>query len=125
MTKDEVRELASRIGKHLRAHKSALMQETKIHDAIAAALTDAALVFEREHVLTPRDRLDFWLPDTSVAIEVKKEAAGLAGLHQLGRYLEHPNIAAVILIAMRISPEMPATFRGKPLVKLELWRHLL
>lgn len=125
MTTPDTAELAKRIATHLRAHRSALMQESKIHDAIAAALTGAGLNFEREHSLSPKDRLDFWLPDFATALEVKKSSAGLADLEQIGRYLAHDAVAAVVIIALRIAPEIPSTFRGKPVVKIELWRHLL
>lgn len=121
----DTRNLRTRIGNRLRAHRSALMQEAKMHDAIAAALTETALVYEREYSLSPTERLDFWLPERSIALEVKKGRAGLGDMPQIGRYLAHAQVAAVILIAMRIEPDVPEIFQAKLIVKLELWRYVL
>ncbi len=37
---------------------------------------------------------------------------------------DHLEVAGVILVAMRTT-DIPDTFQNKPIVKLELWRHLL
>ena len=118
-------DLARLLSGHLRAHKSALMQETNLHEAIALTLSDAQIRFTREYQLSRADRLDFWLPESRTAVEVKKRTASLNDLRQIARYLEHEQVAAVIVIALRISPEIPDEFLGKPIAKIELWRFLL
>lgn len=116
--------LAAMLARELRYRRSALSQETRIHDAIADALRSLGWVFEREHRLDKASRLDF-LVSGDIAIEVKKGTAGVAELRQVGRYLEHPKVAACIIIAMRIDHRIPDVFVGKPIAKLELWRLLL
>lgn len=117
--------VAINIGKNLRAHGALLMQELRMHDGIEAALVDAGLVFEREFKLGPRDRLDFWLPNEGLVVEVKKGLLNLGDLRQVGRYFEDGRVTGGVLIAMRFSNQIPATFSGKPLEQVALWRYLL
>lgn len=121
----DVEKLSSAIGRHLRGARSAVMQETRIHDAIAAALAELGITSEREFRLTAASRLDFWLPTHRLTIEVKKGAASLPVLRQIGRYFESAEVAGCILVAMRINPRVPASFNGKPIAHLPLWKYLL
>lgn len=120
-----VGDLAARVSAHLRAHRSLLMRESGIHDAIAAALFDADLLFDRELRLSGRDRVDFFLRESRTAIEVKKGAAGLQVFRQVARYLSHQRVSACIVIAPRITPVLPSEAMGKPIARVELWRYML
>lgn len=81
----DIEKLTQLIGQKLRGHRSAVMRETLIHDSIAAALADLHVTAEREFRLTKQSRLDFWLPTTSYAIEVKKGNAASCALVGLSR----------------------------------------
>ena len=118
-----VADLKRELATELRAHRTAASQEKALHGLIAAALTRLGVPFVQEHRLADGERLDFLVHDT-VCIEVKKGAAGQQALSQMGRYLEHPQISAAIGIAMRWD-NMPASFRGKPIHTIELWRLVL
>lgn len=124
MSENLINAIAAKIGSNLRAHRSLLMQETRMHDAIAAALVSAGITFEREFELSKTERLDFFLPSEAIALEIKKRHASLADLPQIGRYLEHASVAGVIAIALRID-DLPSNFRGKPVGQIALWRYLL
>jgi hypothetical protein len=115
--------LATALASRLRRHRCALAHETRLHSAISDALAAIGVQHQAEYRLDERSRLDFFTAD-GVAIEVKKWAAGLRDLEQIGRYLDHPSVKGCVLIAMRASP-LPAEFRGKPLQVLQLWRLLL
>jgi len=101
------------------------MQELCIHDAIEGALLDVGIECVREYVIAPGSRLDFWLPATRTAVEVKKRRAGLGDLQQVARYLDLPVVDSGVLIAMRIAEDVPTVLRGKPLGRVEFWKYLL
>lgn len=113
------------LGHRLRARRTLLMDELRLHDAIETILLETGTEFHREFPLGRHHRLDFWLPELSTAIEVKRGKAGVQYLPQIGAYLDYDQVQGCILIALRIDPKVPDTFRGKPITKLELWRYLL
>lgn len=119
----DIAALSRGIATHLRQHRSALAQEAKLTAAVASALTTMGITYTAEHRLTPKLRLDYMLPG-GVFIELKKGNAGLPVLRQVGQYLEHPDTNGCILIALKCT-DIPATFCGKPIEKIELWRMLL
>ena len=121
----ELNELAAGIGRYLRMNRSVIMREDRIHDGIASALDDLGFEADREYRLSEQSRLDFFLPDTGTAIEVKKGAVALPVLHQVGRYFESPRVTGCILVAMRIHPKVPTSFAGKPIAQVPLWKYLL
>lgn len=112
------------LGRYLRVNRSAGMREQSIHDGIAAAFGEIGIEAVREYRLTEASRLDFWLPELGFAVEVKKGAAKLACLRQVGRYLEHPKVQGCLVIATRCH-KLPTEFLGKPILTVELWRMLL
>jgi hypothetical protein len=114
-----------RLAIRLRARRTLIMDELRLHDAIETILTDTGFEFHREYPLGRHYRLDFWLPQLSTAIEVKRGKAGVQHLPQIGAYLDYDQVQGCVLIALRIDPKVPDTFRGKPITKLELWRYLL
>jgi hypothetical protein len=121
----DINALSEEIGRYLRLNRTAVMQESTIHDGIALALADLGIEFEREHRLDAHARLDFWLPEHRHCIEVKKNNVGVPVLTQLGRYFSHAKVEGCILIAMKIHPKVPTVFSGKPIAHLSLWKYLL
>lgn len=47
------------------------INEEELQRAIAQVLEDAGIEVERERPISARDRLDLWLPDSGIAIEIK------------------------------------------------------
>lgn len=90
--------------------------ETALHDALAAALRAAGLLFLREHVIAPRCRVDLWVD--GIVIEVKCGLPdGRAVQAQLARYAAVPAVRGVILVCERrrsLAPEIA----GKPVRSL-------
>ena len=92
----------------LRASSEAALQ-TSIQDALAGA----AVPFEREKPLGPRDRPDFLLAGGAVPIEAKARYPKKAIYRQLCRYAEHDGVVALILVT-GTAMGMPAAINGKP-----------
>jgi hypothetical protein len=121
----DINELAFGIGRYLRTNRSAIMREDRIHDGIAAALAELGCHAEREFRLNDQSRLDFFLPESGAAIEVKKGPVALPVVAQIGRYFGSPRVTGCVLIAMRIHPKVPREFAGKPVAHVPLWKYLL
>lgn len=124
MTGIELGVISLAIGREIGKHRSAIMQEKKLGDVVASALTALGLAFEREVRITPQDRLDFLLTDTGVAIELKKKTAGMDTFRQVGRYLEQQGVNGCIIIAMRVNQITPV-LNGKPISAVELWKYVV
>lgn len=117
-------ELTRALSRQLRGRRSGLAQETGLHDAVAAALSELGIAYERELRLSGRDRLDFFLLESGMAIEVKKHTAGAAELRQIIRYLQSERVSSCMLIALRCNG-IPASLLNKPIHTIELWRLLM
>jgi hypothetical protein len=91
--------------------------EIEIQDRVAAALTDAGVGFERECRLSERDRPDF-LVGGQVVVEVKLKTPRSAVVRQLGRYAEHPSVAAIVLASTSFTTlrNMRMTIHGVPVL---------
>jgi len=119
-----VADLKAALGVVLRSQRSAVQTEAGIHTAIGAALKAMKREFVHEHRLNERDRLDYFVTP-GIVIEAKKGAAGIAVLQQVARYLDHPDTACAVVIAMRCDGQIPKTLREKPIFTIELWRLIL
>lgn len=71
------------------------VDEYAIQDGIAAALSAAGIVFEREKRLGPHERLDFAV--ATIAIEVKIRGSRADLIRQLARYARHEDVEQIIL----------------------------
>lgn len=59
--------------------------------------------FVREFVISPRDRIDFFIPQPRIGIECKVDGAPASVMRQLLRYAEFEWIDGLILVTMRSS----------------------
>lgn len=85
----------------LQSHCYTFRDEVQLHEAIASVLDGAGIQFEREKVITPVSRLDFYLPRSRLGIEVKIQGAASPAWRQVERYLGHPDVDGVLLAASR------------------------
>ena len=91
--------------------------EAELGDAIARALTENGVAFEREAHLAPGDRIDFLCG--AVGIELKTEGPVTAVFRQLQRYAKQDQVAEIVLATSRVSHaavlSAQRTLAGKPL----------
>lgn len=94
--------------------------EADLHLAIAQVLTSAGVRFEREVVLSRKDRIDF-LADPDVGIEAKIDGSRSSLLRQIDRYAALDRIGAIVVVTNRARLlDMPTTLRGKPVHAISL-----
>lgn len=85
--------------------------ELRLQEEIAAVFAAAGVAFEREVMLTPKDRIDFLVG--AVGIEIKVKGAAHAVARQLLRYAEHERIGELVLFTTRTQIVVPTTLGGK------------
>lgn len=72
--------------------------ERELQVGIAAVLAEAGITFERERRLDEHNRVDFYLPDTRLVIEVKVQGSPMPVLRQLWRYCKHHDVDGILLV---------------------------
>ena len=111
----------SRIGEALARTRIDLSSEKAAQAAIAEMLAGAGLAAEREFILAPGERPDFFLPESGLAIEVKIRAPKMAIFRQLRRYAAHDRVRGLLLLS-NTAMGLPAEIDGKPACILSLGR---
>jgi len=100
--------------------------EKELQGGVFKVLTEIADPFVPEYQLTPTDRVDFFVPEEGIAIEVKTEdskgGSGLAAVtRQLWRYAKSAEVKSLILITTRSKHlSLPSEILGKPLLVVYL-----
>lgn len=114
------RAVALRVRQAIEAYRYTFTDEKELQTALADALGRAGLVFQREVVLSPRDRVDFLL-EPGVVVEVKIDG-GLSDLtRQLYRYAQLERVQALVVVTSRARlVNVPGTMNGKPALVVEL-----
>lgn len=97
------------------ARRYRFANEAELHDAIGALLVEVSIEHTREYVLSKEDRLDFYLPLTRTAIEVKVDG-GLTDLtRQVHRYAQHEAVAGIVVVtSLARLARLPQKISGKP-----------
>jgi len=106
----------------LRAGRYRTSTEAALQDSIEQHLTSSGVEFEREKVLAPGERIDFFAG--GVGIEAKARANKRAVFRQLERYATNDAIDALILIT-GTAMGLPATVKGKALFYVSIGRSAL
>jgi len=91
--------------------------ELDVQLAIAEILDRNCIAYQREFRLSPHERLDFLLTDSSIAIEIKIKGRTAELVRQLERYAGHEFIAGLVLVTTRRlqAAQMPDSIKSKPL----------
>lgn len=101
--------------------------ERELQDGIAMALAHAGVTFIREHHLGTKDRIDFYIPDGKVGIEVKTKShsspSGTAS--QCLRYCHSDKIDCLVLATSRLRLDLPETLNNKPVRVVQIWVNAL
>lgn len=89
--------------------------EHALYAGLSHVLGEAGFLFEREHRLDGKSRVDFYLPSPRLVIEVKVQGSPAAVLRQLTRYASHPTVDAILLITTLAKlARIPDSIGGKP-----------
>ena len=92
-----------------------LANEAGLHLEIGHVLTSIKCKYSREHVLGAQSRIDFYLPEHKIGIEVKVAGSVNQVMRQIHRYNGHDQIDGVILITSRSRhTSIPMDLSGKP-----------
>jgi len=99
----------------LRGYRYTAHNEAALQAGVERVLQEQGIGFEREKSLSPRDRIEFYLPEARVGIECKIDGSQIAVMRQLLRYAESDRIEELILLTSRNKHRsVPETLHGKP-----------
>ena len=106
----------------LRGYRYPTNTEAALQLAVERVLTDAGIRFARELVIDPTNRLDFYLPDLRIALELKIAGSVADVTRQLFRYAKDERVAVIVLMTNRYTHcEVPNVMREKPIEVITLW----
>jgi hypothetical protein len=117
---------AIELAKALVSFRFRFNNEKELQAGVFQALTALQQPFVPEFQLNPEDRIDFFLPEEGVGIEIKtndsKGGAGLAAVtRQLWRYAKCEQIKSLVLITTRSKHrDLPTEILGKPVLVVYL-----
>lgn len=98
--------------------------EKDLQDRIEQILRNAGIDYDREHRLDAHNIPDFYLPETGMAVEVKVKGSPASHIRQLHRYAQFEEVNSLLLVTFRPGP-YPESLKGKPVIVIALWKHLL
>jgi alkanesulfonate monooxygenase SsuD/methylene tetrahydromethanopterin reductase-like flavin-dependent oxidoreductase (luciferase family) len=108
------------IAKHLRSYRFRWQDEADLQKAVHKALREGPWKVQREHRLSPRDRVDFYVRDpegaTGVAVELKVHGSPTEVARQMWRYASHDAVDGCLLVTTshRLATGLPDALDGKP-----------
>ena len=93
--------------------------EDALQISIASMFNEQHIEPNREHRLSAKDRLDFFVE--GIAIEVKIDSSLPALLRQLSRYAAHEEVRELMVVTSRSKlAQLPTSLNGKPITVVEL-----
>lgn len=108
----------------LAGFKYRFTNEVELQRGIDQVLREWGASYEREYRLNKTDRPDFLVaPDRraegeriapGIAVEVKIGGSTAEVTRQVHRYLQHEEVAGVMLVTSRFRHQLPAEINGKP-----------
>ena len=106
----------------LRRYRFPVSDELAFQNALARVLSEHGIAHERERQLGPWGTVDFYLPAERLGIELKVKGSPSAVTRQLHRYVQSPEIEALMLVTWRAAlGRLPARLHDKPLTVVALW----
>lgn len=92
-------------------------REIDLQAGVELALAGLGTPYEREYRFDRRNRIDFWLPEPGIGIEIKIQGSVTDVLLQLSRYAAFPQVHGLVLLTTRRTHLQirENTVEGKPL----------
>lgn len=92
-----------------------LSLEAQLQEEITFILQESKYEFESEYILGPHSRVDFYLPQPKIGIEVKVGSRTNQVMRQIHRYNGYDQISGIILITSRAKhTSIPLELNHKP-----------
>lgn len=114
------------IAELLRGFRFTTSSEAELQSGVAEVLSGFSVVYESEYRLGNKDRIDFYLPALKVGIELKIDGGANQVADQLLRYVQHDEIAGLILMTSKASHRtVPGALNGKPIVQVRTYEAAL
>jgi hypothetical protein len=96
------------------AYRFTFATERDLQNGIERVLESAKFPFEREFILSPKDRVDF-LVVGGIALEVKTKGSLTALTMQVHRYLQDERVEGTVIVTSKQGHRnLPAEINGKP-----------
>jgi len=120
-----LRDVASKLA----SYRYMFANEVQLHEAMAEVLSQNGIAHQREKVLDSRSRVDFWLSDFAMVIEVKVDGSLGEAARQIGRYCTLDVVQGVLLASTKLWARQPLktrpTLSGKAFHMVHLQRQSL
>lgn len=116
-------ELARRIVDAMHRDIWQFSRETQLHVAISAILDRENISYLHEHVLDPKNRIDFYVPVGRLGIEAKVKGSQAQIERQLARYCEQDAIDELVVVSTKLY-RYPEALCGKPIVSCPILRSI-
>ena len=101
----------------LRQYRLRRYCEKALQVSVEMVLRRENVPFAREHCFNPANRVDFWLPDFGIALEIKIKGSLTDVTLQLSRYAEFPEVGEILLLTtLRAHASVPRRINNKPVV---------
>jgi len=114
------------VAKLVKGHRYNVGSECDFQRGVLDVLTRSRIACEAEYDLPGSGRIDLFLPQLRIGIELKVKGSPTQILRQLYRYARCPILASLLLISSRprLNP-IPLSIYGKPLAVLSVWEDLV
>ena len=110
----------------LRGFRFTMSSEAELQAGVAEVLSASGLVYNEEHRLGNKDRIDFYLSDLKVGIELKVDGGTNQVADQLLRYAQHDEIAGLVLVTTKAGHRaVPPVLNGKPILQVKVYEAAL
>ena len=118
MDRDAIGEgtIAESIASRLRHCSVVTPCEASLQKTIQELFIAHAIPHEREYALSPSERVDFYVCEESLAIEVKVKGSTSQVIRQLQRYALCPEVHSIMLVTTRLRHRaVPTHINRKPI----------
>ncbi len=101
----------------LKKYRLRWSREKDLQDGVEQVLRCEDVPFVREYCFDAANRVDFWLPDFGIALEIKIKGSLTDVALQLSRYAEFIEVREILLLtAVRAHASVPRRINNKPIV---------
>lgn len=107
----------------MKTYRYSVGSEDSFQRGVEQVLYRHRIPFLREHQLGPEyGRIDFYLPDGKLGIELKVKGSPSQVLRQLHRYAQCPDVAVLILLTARARLAFsPMKINGRAVFAVPVW----